>query len=52
MIFGSKAYETEIKEHVSQFKSCTIKVTESDTVFYGDNVFHMHIDGKIGMLAV
>jgi hypothetical protein len=40
----------DIAKHVSQFKLCTIKVCESDTAFHGDNVFHMHIDGKIGVL--
>jgi len=37
-----------LKRFYSQFKSCTIKVCEG-TGFWGDNVFHMHIDGKIGL---
>eukprot|EP00049_Salpingoeca_infusionum_P019134 m.360386 g.360386 ORF g.360386 m.360386 type:complete len:396 (+) comp19017_c0_seq1:62-1249(+) len=47
MLFGEAGWES-IRKHWSQFKSCTIKVTESGMA-YGDNVFHMHIDGKIGM---
>ena len=30
-------------------RSCTIKVCER-TPFYNEPVFHMHIDGKIGLL--
>jgi hypothetical protein len=46
-LFGARGWE-ELKEHWTSFKSCTIKVCDSDTNFLGDNIFHMHIDGKIG----
>mmetsp|Transcript_28115 Transcript_28115/g.54685 ORF Transcript_28115/g.54685 Transcript_28115/m.54685 type:complete len:314 (-) Transcript_28115:189-1130(-) len=39
-----------LRPHWSAFKSCTIKVCDSGTTFLGKNVFHMHIDGKIGLL--
>mmetsp|Transcript_2724 Transcript_2724/g.3347 ORF Transcript_2724/g.3347 Transcript_2724/m.3347 type:complete len:402 (-) Transcript_2724:60-1265(-) len=48
MLFG-KGWE-DIKQHWGSFKSCTIKVCEGDQNFLGDNVFHMHIDGKVGLL--
>ena len=47
-LFGTQGWR-ELRPHYSQFKACTIKVCEG-TSFYGDNVFHHHIDGKIGML--
>jgi len=47
MLYGSGWHE--IQQHWSQFKSCTIKVSESAD-FWGENIFHMHIDGKIGLL--
>lgn len=46
MLFGRGW--AEIRDNWAQFKSCTIKVCEN-TSFYGDNIFHMHIDGKVGI---
>lgn len=48
LLFGIQGWE-EFRKHWAQFKSCTIKITEYG-MCYGDNVFHMHIDGKIGVL--
>ena len=39
-----------IHDHFSQFKACTIKVCQFGETFYGKNVFHMHVDMKIGVL--
>lgn len=39
-----------IYDHFAQFKACTIKVTEHGETFYGKNIFHMHVDMKIGIL--
>jgi len=47
LLFGE--WWEELRDHWHTFKSCTIKVSESAD-FYGDNIFHMHIDGKIGLL--
>ncbi len=49
-LFGRDGWERHVKQHWSTFKSCTIKVCEGGTSFYGKNIFHMHIDGKIGLL--
>lgn len=49
LLFGEAGWE-DVRNHWAQFKSCTIKVSESAPSFYGHNIFHMHIDGKIGML--
>jgi len=46
LLYGLAGWKI-VKRFYSQFKSCTIKVC-AGTGFYGDNVFHMHIDGKIG----
>ena len=48
MFFGD-GWE-QVKDHWGSFKSCTIKVCEGDQNFLGDNVFHMHIDGRVGLL--
>jgi len=48
LLFGSAGWAA-FRPHWAQFKSCTIKVCESGMA-YGDNIFHMHIDGKIGLL--
>ena len=51
LLFGSRGWR-EICAHLSSFKSNTIKVCEEGGigVFHGRNVFHMHLDGKIGKL--
>lgn len=48
LLFGKAGWE-EVRKHWAQFKACTIKVCESG-MLYGENIFHMHIDGKIGVL--
>lgn len=48
MLFGNGW--DKIKEHWGSFKSCTIKVCEGDENFLGENIFHMHIDGRVGLL--
>ena len=48
LMFGRAGWEA-IRPHLSSFKANTIKVCET-TGFHGENVFHMHLDGKIGLL--
>ena len=48
MLYGHSGWAA-VRKHWSQFKACTIKVSESAD-FWGENIFHMHIDGKIGLL--
>jgi hypothetical protein len=48
LLFGER-WGPEFHKHYAQFKSCTIKVCEN-TGFYGNDIFHMHVDGKIGLL--
>merc|ERR1711976_65249 len=50
LLFGIEGWKI-CKRFYSQFKSCTIKVC-AGAAFYGENVFHMHIDGKIGLRQV
>jgi len=49
MLFGKEGWGGEVGKHCVKFKSCTIKVCE-ETPFYGEPIFHMHIDGKIGIM--
>jgi hypothetical protein len=48
LLFGREGW-TEVGSHVVKFKSCTIKVCE-ETPFYEEPIFHMHIDGKVGIM--
>ena len=48
LLFGRAGWEA-IRPHLSSFKANTIKVCET-TGFHGENVFHMHLDGKIGLV--
>jgi hypothetical protein len=48
LLFGSSGRET-IRQHLVSFKTNTIKVCEQ-TAFCGENIFHFHLDGKIGVL--
>eukprot|EP00040_Diaphanoeca_grandis_P042394 m.264894 g.264894 ORF g.264894 m.264894 type:complete len:528 (-) comp58785_c0_seq1:61-1644(-) len=48
LIFGKDGWQ-KFQKHLSSFKSNTIKVCET-TAFHGENIFHMHLDGRIGKL--
>ena len=48
MLFGVAGW-AEVSPFWEKFKSCTIKVMDN-TTFYRQNIFHMHIDGKVGIL--
>ena len=51
LLFSKEGWNDELKKHYAQFKTCTVLVCE-DTGFWGKNIFHMHIDGKIGIFQV
>jgi hypothetical protein len=47
ILFGEAGW-AEVGAHWDKFKSCTINVMDN-TSFYGESIFHMHIDGKVGI---
>ena len=47
LLFGTSAWREKIERHLSSFKSNTIKIK---TVGWVPNSFHMHVDGRIGIL--
>ena len=49
LLFGKDGWK-RIRRHWGTFKSCTIKVCEGDQNFLGKQVFHLHIDGRVGLL--
>lgn len=49
LFFGKEGYHEKIGKHLVKHKACTIKVCEK-TNFYGQDNYHMHIDGKVGIL--
>eukprot|EP01052_Picozoa_sp_SAG31_P039863 SAG31_NODE_5625_length_2417_cov_1.578947_2_plen_336_part_00 len=49
LLFGIGGWR-QIRKHLLSFKANTIKVCETTGDIDGANIFHMHLDGRIGIL--